>query len=925
MCKFRNCNHSSRSLSLGFKAEAVSGTQIFPGTEYRLPQAVWPLHYEIELTPDFEHFTFHGQVAIDVDVRQATSQITLNARELKLGKAVVESADGTSLNGTVALDEELERAVISFNGTLGKGKWRLKVPFTGILNDELKGFYRSTWTDAEGKTHVIATTQFEATDARRAFPCFDEPEFKATFKVVLYVPHDYTALSAMRPVSISTMSVSAAPAELALHGHGDAVEPGLLKRVEFGTTPLMSTYYLAFMAGEFESGGTVMVNGKELGFWSIPGKSGQLKFAKGIAAFALAHYERYFNIPYYGGDKIDFIAIPDFAAGAMENLGCITYRQTDLLIDETTATQGELERVAHVVAHELAHMWFGDFTTMKWWNGLWLNESFATYMENKTVDLWRPEWKTWDTFARSRASAFGLDQLHSTHAIEVPVENGKQIDEIFDLISYEKGCSVLRMLEQYIGADAFRLGVQKYLHKHALSNTETHDLWDALEAACHEAGVDVPVRKLMDAWVFTSGHPVVTVSEGSMPGFIELSQKEFKVLNEEGTKQSNSLWPIPMVIKAATRDGEVERKLLFSGRNETVYVGEDLKWVVINAGGDGFFRVTYDTKLLGRVLANKATAMTQVDRYNLVNDAWACVRARLVTIEDFVRMVDHFGDETDANIWRRITGSLGYVYGVVDGQVKAAVQAKVVALLKPMLKKLGYAAAPTDGVKEKALRTTVIGALGTTGHHKPVIDKAAEMFAAWKKDPTSVDSNVFATMVYVLAENGGTELYKEFDGLRQNAATPQDAQRFMFALTSFTKPAETKANLDLVLSGKLRVQDASSFLSSLLGNEDAAHATWQAIKDNWDKITKMWPPHSVAYLFDSLSTLDTPELEADVRAFFAAHPVEGGQMKLAQGLEQLRINVLLRATVDDKLKQYLLPTQTENCTAPNPPESASKS
>ena len=206
-----------------------------------------------------------------------------------------------------------------------------------------------------------------------------------------------------------------------------------------------------------------------------------------------------------------------------------------------------------------------------------------------------------------------------------------------------------------------------------------------------------------------------------------------------------------------------------------------------------------------------------------------------------------------------------------------------------------------------------------------MIDKAAEMFAAWKKDPTSVDSNVFATMVYVLAENGGTELYKEFDGLRQNAATPQDAQRFMFALTSFTKPAETKANLDLVLSGKLRVQDASSFLSSLLGNEDAAHATWQAIKDNWDKITKMWPPHSVAYLFDSLSTLDTPELEADVRAFFAAHPVEGGQMKLAQGLEQLRINVLLRATVDDKLKQYLLPTQTENCTAPNPPESASKS
>ena len=919
MCKLRNCSHDGL---------AVSGQSVPTGSQYRLPRDIWPLHYELELTPDFEHLTFWGNVAIDVDVRKSTkdggtSSITLNANHLTIGKASVEDANGTVLTGTVSLDSVLQSVTVSFNGNLGAGKWKLKLAFAGELNDELKGFYRSTWTDDQGKVHVIATTQFEATDARRAFPCFDEPEMKATFKVALNVPHDYTALSAMKVESTSTMSVSA-PAELAvattLHDGGHSQ---LLKRVEFANTPLMSTYYLAFMAGELEFGGSVKVNGKELGFWSTPGKSHQLKFAQQIAAFSLSTYEDYFGIGYYGGDKIDFIAMPDFAAGAMENLGCIIYRETDLLCDEATATQGEKERVAHVVAHELAHMWFGDYTTMKWWNGLWLNESFATYMENKVVDMWKPEWHTWDTFAGSRASAFGLDQLNSTHAIEVAVENPFQIDEIFDLISYEKGCSVLRQLEQYIGAAAFQRGVQIYLSRHGLSNTETHDLWDALEAGCHELAVNVPVRKLMDAWVFTSGHPVVSVDESSMPGFIELGQSEFKVLRETDTL-SASLWPIPIVLKAKTRKGVIEQKFLFSDRNQNVYVGEGVEWVVVNAGGNGFYRVKYSEGLIKGIISNKKTIMTEVDRYNLLNDSWSLVRSRLVSLVDYLKMVENFTDEQDPQIWSKIIGSLNYVHSVVEGPARAAVESKMRHVLQPLLDKLGYASQPGESVKVTDLRSSVVSALGTTGKHPGVIAKAKEMYASWTKDPASVDSDVFAAMVYVLAENGDAALYKEFDNLRLHAATPQDTNRFMYALTSFTAPELVAANIKLALSGELRVQDAPYFLASLLGNEDASEAAWDAIKANWEKINEMWPANSVSAIFGYLSSLDSVEQEADVRAFFAANPPKGGQMKLTQGLEKLRINVLLRQTVDadpdKKLTQHLLPVTAETCIAPNPPE-----
>jgi puromycin-sensitive aminopeptidase len=885
------------------------------GSEFRLPKKVVPVHYEIDITPDFQNLTFRGTVTIDVHVKEPVSNIALNAHQLTIGEVAVEDINSsTSFAGSVSLDKKLQRANIALQGTVGPGRWRIKMAFAGVLNDELKGFYRSVWKDKSGVEHIIATTQFEACDARRAFPCFDEPSFKATFKVVLNIPHDYTALSAMRDVSVSTMSVPAAPSL------GVQEDSALLKRVEFATTPKMSTYYLAFVAGEFECGGSVWANGKELRFWSTPGKSHQLNFAKGIAAFALKRYEEYFGIPYYGGDKIDFIAMPDFAAGAMENLGCIIYRETDLLADEATATQKELERVAHVIAHELAHMWFGDYVTMDWWNGLWLNESFARYMENKIVDEWKKEWLTWEGFAPSRVTAFNLDQLHSTHAIEVKVENALQIDEIFDAISYEKGASVLRMLEQYIGELAFQRGVQIYLQAHALGNTETHDLWDALEAGCHETGVDIAVRKIMDAWVFTPGHPVITVNQSKLAGFIELSQKEFKLLHQgsDTNEESPVLWPIPITLKAKTRDGVVEQKFIFDEKTSTVYIGEGVEWVVVNANGSGFYRVLYSAPLAAALVANKKQVMTEVDRYNFLNDSWACVRARLISMLDYLKICEQFIDEEDNKIWGLILQPLNYLHSVSAGPVKAAIEAHLRQLLVPILNRVGMETKAGESVKVTDLRKQVMFTLGTTGKDTvmqcwPVLEKAREMYAQWKVDPASVDSNVFANMVYVLAENGDKALYDEFNALRLSAKTAQDQSRFLRALASFKDGELITATINLALSGEIRVQDAASFFASMLSSDVSCLEAWQATKDNWDKITAMWPEHSVPAIFGSLTSLDTPELEADAIDFFTKkHKIEFGQMKLAQGLEKLRINVLLRQAVEadsEKLAQYLLPSQ----------------
>lgn len=863
--------------------------------EIRLPKNVVPSRYTLTMRPELAEAVFSGEEVVDIEVLEATDVIKLNAKELEIQEAYVVKADGTRLNGKIELNAGTELATITFAGILGVGAWKFHAKFTGILNDRLKGFYKSVWKDAEGGEHLIATTQFEATDARAAFPCWDEPEFKAVFAVTLEVDANLTAISNGRTLSqdhiddgIRYVSVRSA-----------TDKPVGKRRFVFADTPKMSTYLVCFVVGEFVSSKPVNVNGKEVRIWCVPGKEHLTGFALKAAAFGTDWYEKYFNVPYFGGDKIDHIAIPDFAAGAMENTGCITYRETALLCDEKTASHGALKRVAEVILHELAHMWFGDLVTMKWWNGLWLNESFATFMENLCLSHWKPTWNVWEEFALGRAAAARLDALKSTHPIECPVHHPAEIDELFDLISYEKGCSVLYQIHEFIGADTFRAGIRTYLAQHAYGNTETHDLWDALEASCKTDGLAVPVRKIMDSWVFTPGHPMVEVKEGDAKGTIVLCQASFKFLPAEGGDAT--LWPVPVTLSVKRGDTVETKKFVFSAREEHVFVGEDFDTVVVNAGGSGFYRVTYSKALASRLTANLQDNLSVVERFNLVNDAWAAVRARTTHATDYLDVVKLFSTEEDPNIWSVILGSLRTIHRLVGASEKGEVEKLVRDLVSPAVARLGWDAKDGESVQTKELRGTLIGALGTTGNDKAIQDKADDVFDAWKKDNTAVEPNVVPAVVGILAHIGDEARYNEFFDLSKTAKTPQETLRFLGSLAAFRNVELLAKTMEKCLSEDMRSQDAPFIFASLLRNDDAAATAWKFMVENFERMLKAYPGSGVVRMCGAAESLDTPELADEVRKFFAGTKVPSGEMAVAQMLEQLSINEKLRGEQAPKL------------------------
>ncbi len=531
---------------------------------FRLPRTVEPETYRIEIEPNVSSATFSGTVAIDIVIVETVHQIVLErgrARRERRGRQHRRRQHR-------AVYRELRRRpragdLPSGLGAGDRARAPLSCRFTGTLNDKLRGFYRSTFTGVDGEVQTIATTQFESVDARRCFPCFDEPDRKAVFDVALIVEPGVEAISNSPVVGIDPV--------------------GEKRRIRFSPTMKMSTYLVAFVVGKLETSRTVDVDGVPLRVVCTPGKVGLADFALEVGAFALRFFTDYFNIP-YPGDKVDLVAIPDFAAGAMENLGCITFRDTALLIDKERAARTELERVADVIAHELAHMWFGDLVTMRWWEGIWLNEAFATFMETLCVDAFRPSWERWVSFAPSREAALAVDAVHSTRPIEYPVGPPKEAEGMFDLLTYEKGCGVLRMLEQYIGADVFRDGVRTYLKAHAYANTVTSDLWDALEDAS-----GAPVRDVMDTFILQGGHPLVSLEDDT------LTQQPFALgpVPAGTTSSIGSAWRVPVAVRAlpgAAKAGALRRGTSCSGSNRLASRRPDRGLAVVNAGGWGMFR-----------------------------------------------------------------------------------------------------------------------------------------------------------------------------------------------------------------------------------------------------------------------------------------------------------------------------------------------
>jgi puromycin-sensitive aminopeptidase len=852
-----------------------------PGTldPYRLSRHVVPVHYDLRLEPDLTTARFAGQETITLTVLQPTSEIVLNAIELDITSAQIEGDPGLARQATIALDASLQRCHLTFTTPLSPGIWRLTITFSGTLNDKLRGFYRSTYKDEHGATHNMAATQFEATDARRAFPCWDEPDFKAVFATTLVFDPTLTAVS--NTTIASEMRV------------------GGKKVVRFADTIKMSTYLVAFIVGRIEPTKPVMVGRTPLRLWAVPGKGHLARFGQDIAAASLSFFESYYGIP-YPGDKLDLLAIPDFASGAMENLGAITYRETALLVDQPSATHGELERVADVVAHENAHMWFGDLVTMSWWNGLWLNEAFATFMEMLAVDAWKPEWKRWDSFGVSRAAAFSVDGLHSTRPIEYPVQAPKDADAMFDVLTYEKGASVLRMLEQHIGPTVFRDGVRDYLHAHAYGNADTNDLWVSLGKIAKQ-----PVPELMNGWIFQPGFPLVT-AKVSPSSELTIRQQRFSYLSDEQSSPSkDQRWQIPLQMRVTAGGKTNTSRMLLTEKDTTVQLPHNWESVLINEGGHGFYRVRYAPDLLSRLLNAGIDRLAATERFNVINDAWATTVAGLMSLTDYLDLTARFTAERDKNVWAVLLDSFSFLNRIITVEDRPALEAFVRGRVGPSVTALGWVPRSGESEGTKQLRGELIGAQGKLGNDPAIQDRAAELYRVYRNDAAAVDPNVVPALVAILAHTGDATRYDEFNERFRAATTPQEERRYLFSLAAFQPKALLERALARTISGEIRTQDAPFLVSAILGNVYGRELAWDFVKTNWEKMDQLFPKQGLRRMCGGIVSLATPELEGGVRNFFTTRKIDLGGKTLDQYLEQLRIAVTVRARDNRALRTYL--------------------
>lgn len=879
----------------------TSGPPTDPSASHRLPYDVVPRRYDLRLAPDLGAATFAGDVRITAEVQRPVDRVELHAAELVVTSATVTGSDGRGRPALVSHDDASERLVLTLDEALPAGSCTIDMSFTGVLNDRLHGFYRSTFTDDAGTTHTIATTQFEATDARRAFPCFDEPDRKAVFAVTLDVDEGLAAFSNGSVLSEAPLG-------------------GGRRRVQFADTIPMSTYLVAFVVGPLHATEPLDVDGVAVRVVHVPGRQELTGFAVDCAAHALRFFAEWFDMA-YPSDKLDLVAIPDFAFGAMENLGCVTFRETALLLDPERSSQLEQQRVADVVSHEIAHMWFGDMVTMKWWNGIWLNEAFATLMELLCVDHYRPQWRRWVSFGMERDVAMATDALHRTRPVEYPVGPPEEAQGMFDVLTYQKGASVLRMLERFLGEERFRAGIRRYLARHRLGNTDTADLWDAIEEASGE-----PVRQIMDSWILQGGFPLVTaMPEGDVT---VLHQAPFELLPADATGSADAhhlagaagsgrpdgslgaggapataampsaigdRWQVPVLVRALGTDiagSEPTRVLLGDG---PARVAVDPGVVVVNAGGSGYYRVRYPAEHLRR-LAGGLQRLDPLERFNLLGDTWASVLAGRGQLDDVMVLAEALRDERDPDVWGQATGALRFLDHVLPDDSRATLAAYTRALVGPVLHQLGWERGVGEDDRTVTLRALAVGLLGTVGADDDVRRHCQDLHQA-ALSGTAIDPDLAAAVVGVVASAGDRSVFEELLDRYRHPATPQEEMRYLYALGQVPDPAVGAEVFDLALT-EIRTQNAPFVVQLLLTSREHGPATWQRLQERWDEVMARTPANMAPRLIDGVKWLCRERTLADgVVRFLAAHPVRSGQRSVEQTLERLQVNV----TVTERL------------------------
>jgi aminopeptidase N len=847
--------------SIGFAEHAVA---------QRLPQTVKPEHYSLWLTPDLKAATFAGEETIDVTLTEPAKTITLNAAEIKFGSVTATPAGGSAETGEVALDAAKEQATFAFPAELAAGKVRLKIAYTGILNNELRGFYLSKTAKRN-----YAVTQFESTDARRAFPSFDEPAFKATYDISLTVDKGDTVISNTNIIS-------------------DKPEGEEKHRLTFATTPKMSTYLVAFLVGDFEcvSGSS---DGTPIRSCATPDKVELSKFSLTASEFVLHYYNTYFGIK-YPMPKLDMIALPDFEAGAMENFGAITYRETDLLLDEKTATVGQKKNVAVVVAHEMAHQWFGDMVTMQWWDNIWLNEGFATWMETKATAAWHPEWKYGEDDAAGLDGTLNLDSQPTTHAIRAKAETPGEINEMFDGISYGKGGAVLAMVEHYLGQETFRQGVHNYLEAHLYANATAEDFWNAQTRTSGK-----PVDKIMESLVAQPGVPLLTLTDASKSG-VSVAQSRF-FLNPTVKAEGALTWTLPVCFKAA---GKADCELLTPGESRLkVPAGQ---FVFADAGGKGYYRTVYPKAEYAKIVAAAETSLSPEERISVIGDEWAVMRAGHATVGEYLDLVGAVHGDADATVLGNALGKISAVEERIAAteEERTALRAWVKREFSPVYAGLGPmpSGADNEPADRKQLRALLFGVLGAAKDPK-VLAEARELAEKYIADQTSVDPELGRTALALAAANGDAALYDKLLALSAASKDPSVQTESRFLTAEFSDPALVERTLDDVAAGKIRNQDSWILLSILLSSRDTQEQAWTYIQAHWEQVHAQFTESSGNRVVTATGSFCSAEKHDAVMAFFATHKVDASERALKIAGDSIDSCVQLRTAQEGNLREWL--------------------
>ena len=857
----------------------------------RLPGGAEPNHYALTVNMNFSNNTYDGDEKIDLTLTKPASAITLNAVEIDFHEVTV-TAGGQTQTATVSSDQKNEMATLTVDKQLPAGSAMIHIKFTGHINDKLRGFYLSTYN---GRKYEVS--QMEATDARVAFPCFDEPDYKATFDITAIVDKGDTAISNGRIVS-------------------DSPGPGDKHTIKFSTSPKMSSYLVALTVGDWKCASDE-VDGVKLNVCTVPGKENLTRFPLDATKAILHYYNNYYAMK-YPLPKLDEIAVPDFQAGAMENWGAIIYRETDLLVDDKTASVGTKQEVADVIAHEVAHQWFGDLVTMKWWDDVWLNEGFATWMTPHPVAQWKPDWLENQDVVDNTMRSLRVDSVQNTRPIHQEVETRGEIEGLFDGIAYGKTAAVLHMLEAYLGHDTFRAGVNLYLKEHAYGNATASDFWNAMTRSSKQ-----PVDQIMPTFVMQPGAPFVGV-EAKCDGQntnLTLSQKRYLQTPAAFNEPNDQIWQIPVCAKGIneTSAGGPECFLLTQRQQQFTLKGCS-KFVFPDAGAVGYYRFDYDVAAMHALGNAVEHGLTPEERIALIGNEWALMRVGKHSVGDYLALADQLKNTPGADLLQEVSNRVSYVNDhIVTEADRPQFQAWLRAAFSPMMQQLGYSARPTDTPEQKEKRNILFRMLGNVAQDPVVIQKAGTLIQQYMKDPASVDPTLGGAVISVAAQHGDPELYQQYKAQLQKVKSPQQYYRFFYALADFPQPALIKQTLDSTLTADVRGQDLY-LLINLLANPASQNATWDFMRQNIDELMKKTGGGlgGVGIFLYGAQNFCSANQAAELKQFFDQHPFPGTERNQKEAAETINACVELASQERAPLAAWLKQNGNTNANAAGP-------